>query len=195
LPTAPRRQLRTHVGRSNITDCVTIELGGQERDHLHPSRQVAQYQRYLLGTHPPSQTAALRSTPARTSITRRTTRRPRLGSSSALPGDRYHHPIYTSVSIAGGITTSSSRSTSVTSSTTDPRRSGSARHPHAGDPVGMLIVSAVNWRWPVGRSIAWARSRAGWLPLPQSLPLGWHKAAVYACIPYHGSRNWHGKRS
>ena len=42
----------THVGRSNITDCVTIEMGGRERDHLHPSRQVAQYQRYLLDTHP-----------------------------------------------------------------------------------------------------------------------------------------------
>ncbi len=42
----------THVGRSNITDCVTIEMGGRERDHLHPSRQVAQYQGYLLDTHP-----------------------------------------------------------------------------------------------------------------------------------------------
>ncbi len=42
----------THVGRSNITDCVTIEMGGRDRDHLHPSRQVAQYQRYLLDTHP-----------------------------------------------------------------------------------------------------------------------------------------------
>jgi hypothetical protein len=42
----------THVGRSNITDCVTVAMGGRERDHLHPSRQVAQYQRYLLDTHP-----------------------------------------------------------------------------------------------------------------------------------------------
>ena len=42
----------TSVGRSNITDCVTVELGGRLRDHLHPSRQVAQYQRYLQDTHP-----------------------------------------------------------------------------------------------------------------------------------------------
>src|SRR5580765_4882302 len=42
----------TQVGRSNITDCVTVDMGGRERDHLHPSRQVAQYQRYLLDTHP-----------------------------------------------------------------------------------------------------------------------------------------------
>jgi len=37
----------TEVGRSNITDCVTVDFGGRPRDHLHPSRQVAQYQRYL----------------------------------------------------------------------------------------------------------------------------------------------------
>jgi uncharacterized protein len=42
----------TEVGRSNITDCVTVEYGGRPRDTLHPSRQVAQYQRYLLDTHP-----------------------------------------------------------------------------------------------------------------------------------------------
>lgn len=42
----------TEVGRSNITDCVTVEYGGRPRDALHPSRQVAQYQRYLLDTHP-----------------------------------------------------------------------------------------------------------------------------------------------
>ena len=42
----------TEVGRSNITDCVTVDFGGRPRDHLHPSRQVAQYQRYLLDTHP-----------------------------------------------------------------------------------------------------------------------------------------------
>src|SRR5439155_7473106 len=42
----------TVVGPSNITDCVTIDLGGRPRDHLHPSRQVAQYQRYLIDTHP-----------------------------------------------------------------------------------------------------------------------------------------------
>ncbi len=42
----------TEVGRSNITDCVTVDYGGRPRDTLHPSRQVAQYQRYLLDTHP-----------------------------------------------------------------------------------------------------------------------------------------------
>ena len=42
----------TEVGRSNVTDCVTIDYGGRARDTLHPSRQVAQYQRYLLDTHP-----------------------------------------------------------------------------------------------------------------------------------------------
>ena len=42
----------TEVGRSNITDCVTADFGGRPRDHLHPSRQVAQYQRYLVDTHP-----------------------------------------------------------------------------------------------------------------------------------------------
>jgi hypothetical protein len=42
----------TNVGRSNITDCVTVDMGGREVDRLHPSRQVAQYQRYLLDTHP-----------------------------------------------------------------------------------------------------------------------------------------------
>src|SRR3954466_10140624 len=43
----------TQVGRSNITDCVTVEYGGgHAKDVLHPSRQVAQYQRYLMDTHP-----------------------------------------------------------------------------------------------------------------------------------------------
>ena len=43
----------TEVGRSNITDCVTVAFGGgSQRDTLHPSRQVAQYQRYLQDTHP-----------------------------------------------------------------------------------------------------------------------------------------------
>lgn len=41
----------TDIGPSNIPDCVTVELGGRSRDHLHPSRQVAQYQRYLMDTH------------------------------------------------------------------------------------------------------------------------------------------------
>ncbi len=43
----------TDVGRSNITDCVTIaHAGGRRKDHLHPSAQVRNYQRYLLDTHP-----------------------------------------------------------------------------------------------------------------------------------------------
>jgi DUF2075 family protein len=42
----------TEVGRSWITDCVTVDYGGKPRDSLHPSRQVAQYQRYLQDTHP-----------------------------------------------------------------------------------------------------------------------------------------------
>jgi len=35
----------TEVGRSNITDCVTIDYGGRPRD---PSRQVERYQRYAF---------------------------------------------------------------------------------------------------------------------------------------------------
>ncbi len=42
----------TEVGQSNITDCVVVNFGGHEVDHLHPSKQVAQYQRYLQDTHP-----------------------------------------------------------------------------------------------------------------------------------------------
>jgi hypothetical protein len=43
----------TEVGRSNITDCVTATYGGgHQKDVLHPSRQVGQYQRYLMDTHP-----------------------------------------------------------------------------------------------------------------------------------------------
>lgn len=42
----------TVVGRSTITDCVTIHHGSRIKDHLHPSAQVASYQRYLLDTHP-----------------------------------------------------------------------------------------------------------------------------------------------
>jgi DUF2075 family protein len=43
----------TDVGRSNIPECVTVEFGGGHlRDHLHPSKQVQQYERYLLDTHP-----------------------------------------------------------------------------------------------------------------------------------------------
>ena len=36
------------AGPSEIDDCVTVFLGGRERDVLHPSRQVGNYQRYLL---------------------------------------------------------------------------------------------------------------------------------------------------
>jgi hypothetical protein len=42
----------TAIGPSNITDCVTVDMGGRSADMLHPSRQVAQYQRYLADTHP-----------------------------------------------------------------------------------------------------------------------------------------------
>ena len=42
----------TNAGRSTITDCVTIAHGSRIKDHLHPSAQVAGYQRYLLDTHP-----------------------------------------------------------------------------------------------------------------------------------------------
>ncbi len=42
----------TAVESSNITDCVVVNMGGRDIDHLHPSRQAAQYQRYLLDTHP-----------------------------------------------------------------------------------------------------------------------------------------------
>ncbi len=41
----------TEVAPSNITDCVVIDFVSRPRDHLHPSRQAAQYQRYLLDTH------------------------------------------------------------------------------------------------------------------------------------------------
>ena len=43
----------TEVWPSAIPECVTVDFGGGHlRDHLHPSRQVAQYERYLLDTHP-----------------------------------------------------------------------------------------------------------------------------------------------
>jgi DUF2075 family protein len=43
----------TEIGRSNIPECVTVEFGGGRlKDHLHPSKQVQQYERYLLDTHP-----------------------------------------------------------------------------------------------------------------------------------------------
>ena len=42
----------TKAQRSNITDCVTVDFGGRLIDHLHPSKQVQQYQRYLIDTHP-----------------------------------------------------------------------------------------------------------------------------------------------
>jgi hypothetical protein len=31
---------------------VTVDFGGRLVDHLHPSKQVQQYQRYLIDTHP-----------------------------------------------------------------------------------------------------------------------------------------------
>ena len=47
----------------------------------------------------------------------------------------------------------------------------------AGDLVGLLVVGAVNWRWPLGRSIAWALLTSGlvillWLLRPQVAALG-----------------------
>jgi MFS family permease len=46
----------------------------------------------------------------------------------------------------------------------------------AGDLVGLLLVGAINWRWPLGRSIAWALFTSGlvillWLLRPPVLPL------------------------
>ena len=46
----------------------------------------------------------------------------------------------------------------------------------AGDLVGLLVVGAVNWRWPLGRSIAWALFTSGlvllpWLLTPPVIPL------------------------
>ncbi len=39
------------VAPSDIEDCVETFIGGRVRPHLHPSRQAADYQRYLLDTH------------------------------------------------------------------------------------------------------------------------------------------------
>ncbi len=39
------------VGPSAIDECVTTFVGGRERDVLHPSRQVGNYQRYLQDVH------------------------------------------------------------------------------------------------------------------------------------------------
>jgi uncharacterized protein len=36
---------------SAVDDCVTVFMGGRLRDRLHPSKQVGNYQRYLLDTH------------------------------------------------------------------------------------------------------------------------------------------------
>jgi MFS family permease len=46
----------------------------------------------------------------------------------------------------------------------------------AGDLAGLLVVGAVNWRWPLGRSIAWALFSSGlvvllWLLQPPVLAL------------------------
>jgi MFS family permease len=46
----------------------------------------------------------------------------------------------------------------------------------AGIIVGLLVVGAVNWRWPLGRSIAWALFTSGlvillWLLQPPVIPL------------------------
>src|SRR5436305_15093371 len=39
------------VGQSSSDECVTAFVGGRERDVLHPSKQVGQYQRYLQDVH------------------------------------------------------------------------------------------------------------------------------------------------
>ena len=39
------------VGLSSIEDCVTVFLGNRERDVLHPSRQVGNYERYMKDVH------------------------------------------------------------------------------------------------------------------------------------------------
>jgi MFS family permease len=48
---------------------------------------------------------------------------------------------------------------------------------NAGDLAGLLVVGAVNWRWPLGRSIAWALFTSGlvlllWLLQPPVIVLG-----------------------
>ena len=47
----------------------------------------------------------------------------------------------------------------------------------AGDLLGLLVVGAVNWRWPLGRSISWSLLTSGlvlllWLLRPPFLALG-----------------------
>lgn len=47
----------------------------------------------------------------------------------------------------------------------------------AGDLLGLVVVGAVNWRWPLGRSIAWALLTSGlvlllWLLQPPVIALG-----------------------
>ncbi len=47
----------------------------------------------------------------------------------------------------------------------------------AGDLLGLLVVGAVSWRWPLGRSIAWALFTSGlvsllWLLQPPFIALG-----------------------
>ena len=48
---------------------------------------------------------------------------------------------------------------------------------NAGDLLGVLVVGAINWRWPLGRSIAWALLSSGlvillWLLRPPVIVLG-----------------------
>jgi DUF2075 family protein len=42
----------TAVGSSTIPESVTVAFGDRIKDHLHPSAQVRQYERYLQDTHP-----------------------------------------------------------------------------------------------------------------------------------------------
>ena len=85
---------------------------------------------------------------------------------------------YMSVNIAGGIVT-----VVIPLYVRDVLRAGSETFGlllsvlTAGDLAGLLIVGAVNWRWPLGRSIAWALLSSGlvillWILQPPVLALG-----------------------
>jgi hypothetical protein len=78
----------TAVERSNITDCVVVNFGGKDVDHLHPSRQVAQYQRYLQDRPRHSRTARSPSMPAPTCTSRSTTQRRRSSAPTSTSSSR-----------------------------------------------------------------------------------------------------------
>lgn len=85
---------------------------------------------------------------------------------------------YMSVNVAGGIVT-----VVIPIYVTDILHAGSETFGlllsvlTAGDLVGLLVVGAVSWRWPLGRSIAWALLTSGlvlllWLLQPPVAALG-----------------------